>query len=371
MAFAKLRKAIYSNGKVNYIFVDWGRGATTWYVQATANTRVVGAQIAEFIQSLMKIYKLSPLNFHLIGHSLGAHVVGYAGSVIKNLDRITGLDPAKPYFEDMPARFRLDRSDANFVEVIHTNSPRKFHPFGFGTAKIVGHLDYYPNGGNAQPGCHQDNVDALNTGLENGIQRAGICNHERSILFWAESLEAQRCRMISFGCESYEKFRSGDCYLCGENGENCAIVGSENQRMLKKSQKFFLLTTANAPFCVYHFRVSLNLGQFPELVDSSKGQLTVNFTDDTSSTAIGRSELVPLNPNSIISFLAIGDEISTIRKLAIIWTQNEQQLTKTNLLIKSMEIIPMNIWNDQLKVSRTTSIGSFKLEPFREKIFTF
>lgn len=34
-----------------------------------------------------------------------------------------GLDPAGPYFEDTDPRVRLDRNDALFVDVIHTDSP--------------------------------------------------------------------------------------------------------------------------------------------------------------------------------------------------------------------------------------------------------
>ena len=32
-----------------------------------------------------------------------------------------GLDPARPFFEWMPAFVRLDATDAQFVDVIHTN----------------------------------------------------------------------------------------------------------------------------------------------------------------------------------------------------------------------------------------------------------
>lgn len=33
-------------------------------------------------------------DFHCIGHSLGSHICGYAGSRIVGLGKITGLDPA-------------------------------------------------------------------------------------------------------------------------------------------------------------------------------------------------------------------------------------------------------------------------------------
>lgn len=42
---------------------------------------------------------MDPKNVHIIGHSLGAHTAGYAGTLVPGLGRITGLDPAEPYFQ--------------------------------------------------------------------------------------------------------------------------------------------------------------------------------------------------------------------------------------------------------------------------------
>lgn len=61
-------------------------------------------------------------NFHLIGHSLGGHLVGFIGrSVFKNSDealkisRITSLDPAGPLFYGIGAQFtpKLSRDDGS------------------------------------------------------------------------------------------------------------------------------------------------------------------------------------------------------------------------------------------------------------------
>lgn len=58
---------------------------------------------------------------HIIGFSLGAHVSGFAGAELPGLSRITGLDPAGPLFESQHPKARLDSTDANFIDVIHSN----------------------------------------------------------------------------------------------------------------------------------------------------------------------------------------------------------------------------------------------------------
>ena len=56
-------------------------------------------------------------------HSLGAHGAGYAGLILRTrynatLGRITGLDPAGPYYTNMPISVRLDPTDADVVDTV-------------------------------------------------------------------------------------------------------------------------------------------------------------------------------------------------------------------------------------------------------------
>ena len=195
----KLRDALLRVGDYNVIIVDWSRGNGFPYTQATANTQVVGAMVARLVNSLIQRYSISATSFHIIGHSLGAHTSGYAGERIPNLGRITGLDPAGPYFENTDIRVRLDESDANFVEAIHTDGSSSLQ-LGLGLMQKSGHVDFYVNGGKNQPSCPATSGKIL-TGIFNlvtvnvdGILEETICSHLSAVNFFADSIENIECK---------------------------------------------------------------------------------------------------------------------------------------------------------------------------------
>lgn len=93
-------------------------------------------------------------NTHAIGFSLGAHVVAFTSNVLQNstgtrFHRITGLDPALPFFATTNLEWKLDETDADFVDVVHTNAGL------FGKVEACGHIDFYMNGGMFQPQCYR------------------------------------------------------------------------------------------------------------------------------------------------------------------------------------------------------------------------
>lgn len=55
--------------------------------------------------------------------------------------RITGLDPASPKFDGADEDGRLDTTDANFVDVIHSCAGI------LGIKQSIGHVDFFPNNG--------------------------------------------------------------------------------------------------------------------------------------------------------------------------------------------------------------------------------
>jgi pimeloyl-ACP methyl ester carboxylesterase len=90
-----MRDALLEADQVNVVTVDWSKGNGFPYTQATANTQIVGAELAKLIKNLCDKKASQPGDFHIIGHSLGAHIAGYAGERVIGLGKITGLDPGK------------------------------------------------------------------------------------------------------------------------------------------------------------------------------------------------------------------------------------------------------------------------------------
>lgn len=134
-------------------------------------------------------------NIHLIGHSLGAHIVGYAGRYFTeytglNLTRITGLDPANPCFNEGQNLSGLQRGDAEFIDVIHTN------PGVFGKENPVGDVDFYAEGlAPIKPGCKQFG-----------------CSHGRALEYFTESVyPGNEENFLGVRCTSLTKLKNGFC----------------------------------------------------------------------------------------------------------------------------------------------------------------
>ncbi|XP_042883760.1 pancreatic triacylglycerol lipase-like [Penaeus japonicus] len=266
----EMTRAFLLHEDLNVVAVDWSGGSRALYTQATANTRLVGLEVAHLIRLLQSLAGLRTQDVHVIGHSLGAHTAGYVGERVAGLGRITGLDPAEPFFQHLSPRVRLDPSDAMFVDVIHTDT-NSILALGYGLRQPVGHLDFYPNDGGEQPGCETiarvpitavtDGTNFLE-GLDAAQKDLVACRHYRAPKLFTDSIFSS-CPYMAFQCESYQQYLAGKCVSCGEDGSRCARLGLQAEKWSGKNTSQHVsmyLSTAEGPhYCLYHYRVTVEL----------------------------------------------------------------------------------------------------------------
>ncbi|KAF6121022.1 phospholipase A1 member A [Phyllostomus discolor] len=269
--------ALLRAADTNVIAVDWVYGSTAVYFSAVEN--VLG---------------VSESSIHIIGVSLGAHVGGMVGHFYKGqLGRITGLDPAGPEYTRASLEERLDAGDALFVEAIHTDTDN------LGIRIPVGHVDYFVNGGQDQPGCP--------TFIHAGYSYL-ICDHMRAVHLYISALE-NSCPLMAFPCASYKAFLAGRCLDCFNPFLlSCPRIGLVEQDGVKieplpKEVRVYLLTTSEPPYCVHHSLVEFYL-QKPRNKDTNI-MVTFFSSNVTSSAQItiprqqlqGRGVLAHPNPH--------------------------------------------------------------------------
>uniref|UniRef100_A0A667HEE2 Triacylglycerol lipase n=1 Tax=Lynx canadensis TaxID=61383 RepID=A0A667HEE2_LYNCA len=266
-------------------------------------------------------YSYSPSQVHLIGHSLGAHAAGEAGSRTPGLGRITGLDPVEASFQGTPEEVRLDPSDADFVDVIHTDAAPLIPFLGFGTKQLLGHLDFFPNGGEEMPGCKKNALSQIVDldGIWEGTRDFVACNHLRSYKYYSESI-LNPDGFASYPCASYKAFESNKCFPCPDEG--CPQMGHYADKFAGRTsgepQKFFLNTGDSSNFARWRYGVSITLsgkiatGQVKVALFGNKG--------NTHQFDVIRGILTPgsTHSNQFDAKLDIG----TIEKVKFLWNNN-------------------------------------------------
>ncbi|KAL1490866.1 hypothetical protein ABEB36_011551 [Hypothenemus hampei] len=225
--YEKIANEYLKNDNFNIILVDWEKAARMPYEFSAESTKFVGNQLGIFIVNS----SAPPDNVHIIGHSLGAHVAGFAGKRYfqetgKKLYRITALDPAGPYFRFFSAvpSERLNKYDAKTVDAIHTDGGH------YGYELPIGTLDIYVNGGlRIQPGC----LDSLNRSPQppsfGEMLENSFCSHARSTIYFIEWINQGKftCKFcpnffwVFAGQPNQESLRIKDeTFTCDEVNEN-------------------------------------------------------------------------------------------------------------------------------------------------------
>lgn len=183
-SFQNMKNKYLTKYDCNLLLLDWSNITFQSYNSVYCQIPHVADRLADFFCLLEKSYGIALRDLHLVGHSLGAQLSGKIGQLTKakcnrSVGRITGLDPAGPQFYGFSKSHRLDKDDADFVDVIHTNRGV------FGYYGNCGDSDFYVNCGADQPGCLVVNVtEIMKTSLSVGkLSFWLISSRKYSLLF--------------------------------------------------------------------------------------------------------------------------------------------------------------------------------------------
>ncbi|KAJ8730671.1 hypothetical protein PYW08_002084 [Mythimna loreyi] len=204
----------------NVIVVDWEQDASYSYSISSGRVPFVAREWVHFFRSVAIGFS----NLHLVGFGLGAHVAGIASrwysdqyGCAESIGRITGLDPSGSGWGSNSQRLR--NTDANYVEVIHTDGSGLLAN-GIGTA--IGDVNFYVNGGSNQPGCLTHS-----------------CSHNRAYEIFAASMYNHN--LVGFPCSSTTQLNLNRC-----RGTALNIGGTELYK--RSSSNVYRINTRSSPF---------------------------------------------------------------------------------------------------------------------------
>lgn len=221
--------------------------------------RPVGKHVAEVLVQLTES-GLDPRLLELVGFSLGGQTVSfiarnYQQMTGRNISTIVSLEPSGPCFRTLGAKDRLDASNADFVQVIHTNID------GFGMATPMGHVDLYVNGGEYQP-----SELAL-------YPCTSTCSHFRVLALWLAALRYPN-KFLAIRCENVQQARDANCYRNVPQVVNEMGLGIDRSKM----GIFYLSTSKVPPYYLGNKGLREEFAYWRIASDVNEGNETVVYT---------------------------------------------------------------------------------------------
>ncbi|KAG8189510.1 hypothetical protein JTE90_008472 [Oedothorax gibbosus] len=275
------------------------------------------------------------------------------------LSNTIALDPAAPYFQNMPPSVRLDTTDADFVDVIHTDSASsKF--LALGMSQAVGHVDFYPNNGMSQPGCSFQSIySVFLEGLFDAARRFVSCHHQRAVDFFTASLNFKRALPVGYYCSNWEDYLEGRCAECGKDGARCAVMGLESEKFKahkndSRSVKLFLATTDTAPFWEFAFQIKVKLRKPKTSYTDKNGELYLDIHGSKNNYSL---TLIPKTNNLVhgatYTFLVRNPlQLGEIRGVKLSW-KAYYTIFRYMLHLDYVKIMPMNLESNEKQKAAT------------------
>lgn len=90
---------------------------------------------------------------------------------------------------------------------------------GLGISELIGHVDFFPNGGSIQPGCNQGMMQFVASkpgAIFQGFRKFLNCNHVRAHEFFQDSILSP-CPFMAAECTSYQVGRVNNITLLPGN----------------------------------------------------------------------------------------------------------------------------------------------------------
>ncbi|CAH1781144.1 unnamed protein product [Owenia fusiformis] len=195
---------------MNVIQVNWSNWSSNLdYFQVVEEVPEVAAEVKRFMDTLIQDGGLSLKYVHLIGYSLGAQIASLVGKKYRNprIPRISCLDPSGVGFDNNNPMASVHKSDAVFVDVIHSSII---------SAAPRGDVDFFPNN--------------------------GMGSHSLALKLFEESIR-RRCDFTARSCSDWDAFQSKRC------DDNASNVMGLDAKPTNAMGKLYLNVKTEAPFC--------------------------------------------------------------------------------------------------------------------------
>lgn len=237
------QKNIYNVITVNWLELSQSSSYFSSYLQCFDK---IALKVVQFLTFLKEYKNLDFAKVTCVGHSIGAHISGEIGRLLKARDKtyvlgnIVGLDPAglffnepgkmiKDFFKRNDYKERLGKGDANFVVCYFTN--RYIYGASYNPVCDL-NIDF--DSGAVQKYCLSDLLELF------------TCSHGAAIEYFIESLNDQFC------FKAVPKPIPFDSYIFGITSSSSLIyVGEPVEQMRRARGDYVCVTSFPSPYCSY------------------------------------------------------------------------------------------------------------------------